>query len=135
MTSHLHGSQRRSERSATRDLFGCDHTDDPAAMLLWRGFHLAELAEGFDHHLHDLVALLDVGHLATAEQDTDLHLVLVLQKLFGASNLGPNVFLARLGTEPDFFGFGVRLPRVFLFVLVVSSYPPQNRPLVQHHPQ
>ena len=56
-------------------------------MLLRLGFDLAMFAEHFDDVLHDLASFFDVGHFAAAEENTDLDLVFVLEKLFGLANL------------------------------------------------
>ena len=88
-------------------------------MLLRSRFDFAKLAQGFDHHFHDLVPLFDVSHFASAEQDADLHFILVLQKLLRLAKFGTNIFLAGLGPKTNLFRLGMRLPGVLLFVLVV----------------
>lgn len=88
-------------------------------MLLGSRFDFAKLTQGSDHHFHDLVPFFNVSHLASAEQNADLHFILVLQKFFCLAKLGANIFLTSLGPKTNLFRLGVRLPGVLLFVLVV----------------
>ena len=88
-------------------------------MLLRTRFHFAKLAKRFDHHRHDLMAFLDVGHFTSAEQDADLHFIFVLQELFRPTDLRANVFFPGLGAKTNFLGLGMRLTSVLFLVLVV----------------
>jgi hypothetical protein len=45
-----------------------------------------------------------VCHLPAAKNDRHLHLVLVLQELYGALDLKVDIMLAGFGTQPDLFG-------------------------------
>src|SRR5262245_60878381 len=65
-------------------------------------FHLGQVAELFQDHLHDPLALLDVLHLAAFEQHVDKDLVLVLEELAGLVDFGFDVVIAGLGAEADF---------------------------------
>src|SRR5208282_607148 len=48
---------------------------------------LAHFLESLEHLFHDSASLVDVGELATPEQDVHQHLVLVLEKLTGTLDL------------------------------------------------
>ena len=52
---------------------------------------------------HDLAALFDVSHLATTEQDSHLHLVVVLEKTNRLLDLKLNIVLARLRSNANLF--------------------------------
>ena len=89
----------------------------------WRRFQLAILQEFFDHVFDDATSLGDVGNLATAKHDRDLHSVFMTEKLARLLDLEIDVVLARLGPQPDFLGLRVvRMAFGLLFVLLVFEF-------------
>ena len=54
-------------------------------------------------------------HLTAAEKDADLHTILVLEKLFGLTQLGPNVFVTGFGTKSNLFCLRVGLAGIAFF--------------------
>lgn len=57
----------------------------------------------FDDVFHHLTALFDMSHLATAEQDGDLHLVVVLEKANGLLHLELNIVFTRFRPNTNLF--------------------------------
>src|SRR5262249_61253341 len=61
----------------------------------------AHVREFLKDHVEDAPAFLLVLHLATAEEDADQDLVVVLQELPRLVDPGLDVVVARLGTDPN----------------------------------
>ncbi len=103
-------------------LFGRDGADNAPSLMDRRGLHLAKFKQFRDHAFHDTVALLDVRDFSATEDNRDLHLILILQKLLGLFDLKINIVLARLGTQTNLFGLRlVRMsPVQFLAALVLK---------------
>jgi hypothetical protein len=83
-----------------------DH-HDPPAVHLWR---LLEFGDGFElflQTLNQLVAFIDVGVFAAAEDDAEDHLVFLGQELFGPVDLRHEVVVADLGAHAELFVFAV----------------------------
>ena len=92
-------------------------------MLLRWGFNFAELRQRFHCLRHDLLTFLYMCHLTAAEKDADLHTILVLEKLFCLTQLGPNVFVTGFGTKSNLFVFVWAWP-VLRFLFLSYLYLP-----------
>ena len=83
-----------------------DH-HDPAALHLRILLQLGNFLQLFCEPLHELVTLVDVRVLATAEDHAEDYLVLLGEELLGAVDLRHEVVVADLGTHAELFVFAV----------------------------
>ena len=91
-------------------------------MLSGRGFKFADFHEFRDDALHHFSAFLDVRHLATAKQHSDLHFVFVLEETLRLFHLEFDIMVAGLRSQPDFFRFRVMSAPTLLLVLFVLVF-------------
>ena len=96
-----------------------ERANQSPAHLLRRCLDLSDRIELFKDVSHHPLALVNVCEFATAENDRDDHLVLVLQKALRLRNLELDVVLARLGTQAYFLDFGLMDVRLVLFFLLL----------------
>ncbi len=92
--------------------------------MLRSAFDFAKFRQLLDNTFHDLAALFDVRHLATAEHDRDLHFVPVSQKSNRLLDLEVDIVLTRFGTQPNFLQLGLMLLAAFLgpFAFLVLEF-------------
>jgi glycosyltransferase involved in cell wall biosynthesis len=104
-------------------LAGSDGNRDSASLLLNRGLDLADFQQFIDHGLNHAVALLDMRHLTTSEDNGNLDLVLLAQESLRLLHLEVNIMCSGLGAEPNFLRLRVMRMLVRLLLLVVFVFP------------
>jgi hypothetical protein len=116
-------SIRLARNSLTRStLLRREDDHDPATVHLGRLFELGALFEFLLQPANELVAFIDMGVFAAAEDDAEDHLVFFCQEFFGAVDLGHEVVIANFGADAELFVFAVmRVAFVLpLFLLVLE---------------
>jgi hypothetical protein len=96
---------------------------NPPAVHLRRLFELGALFQFLLQALYELVAFVDVGIFAAAEDDAEDHLVLLGQELLGPVDLRHEIVVADLGAHAELFVFAVvRMAFVLPLLLLVLEF-------------
>ena len=118
-------------------LFRGNRADHSPCILLRRCFKLAMFS---GQHLydvvHDFTAFFDVGHFASAEHHSYLHLVFMFQETQSLFDFEINIVLSGFRPKSDFFRLGlmrlvlISLLALFVFVFAKVHYAANRRAFV-----